>query len=301
MKPIKCMLACTTPDSLDVLHFPMLVSKKLDGVRCLVIDGVAYSRNMKPIPSPFVQHTFGRPELNGLDGELIAGPPNAPDVYRRTVSAVMGSESVDQDVTYHVFDITDGNTNPLHIRLPVVEHRASIGTKDGNNGIVVVQQSEVFSLNELLNIEAAVLDDGYEGLIMRDPSSHYKNGRSTIKEQGMVKLKRFVDGEARIIGFEEKMHNGNEAVKNALGHTERSTAKAGKTGVGTLGALCVEDLVTGVKFNIGTGFDDKLRAELWDKRDTLPGKLAKYKSFPIGTKDAPRFPVFLGFRSELDM
>lgn len=297
MNAVKCMLACKTPDDLSVMRFPMLVSNKLDGIRCLVIDGVAYSRNMKPIPSPFVQAAFGRSELNGFDGELIAGPANAPDVYRRTMSAVMSDHPDDNDVQYHVFDILIPETKvSLHLRLPVLAGRAKLMGR-----VVVVKQAEVFSMDALLDREARVLHDGYEGLIMRDPMSAYKNGRSTIKEQGMVKLKRFVDGEATILGYKEKMHNGNEATKDELGHTHRSTAKDGKVAMDTLGALCCRDLVTGVEFDIGTGFDDKLRDDLWAVRDTLVGQIAKYKSFPIGGKDAPRFPVFLGFRSKLDM
>jgi DNA ligase-1 len=36
------------------------------------------------------------------------------------------------------------------------------------------------------------------------------------------------------------------------------------------------------------------------ERNGAIGKLVKYKYFAIGVKDAPRHPVFLGFRSKLD-
>ena len=45
----------------------------------------------------------------------------------------------------------------------------------------------------------------------------YKLGRSTFIEQGLIKLKRFEDGEAEIIGFKEKMLNQNEATIDARG------------------------------------------------------------------------------------
>ena len=45
MKP---MLSHTITDTSDV-KYPVLVSQKLDGIRCLIIDGVAVSRNLKPI------------------------------------------------------------------------------------------------------------------------------------------------------------------------------------------------------------------------------------------------------------
>jgi hypothetical protein len=73
--------------------------------------------------------------------------------------------------------------------------------------------------------------------MLRDPNGPYKFGRSTRKEGYLLKLKRFCDSEAEVIGVVELMHNGNEAKTNALGRTERSTRKAGKTGMGVLGAL----------------------------------------------------------------
>ena len=42
-KQIKPLLACEVP--LEQVKFPVYVSTKLDGIRCLIIDGVAYSRS----------------------------------------------------------------------------------------------------------------------------------------------------------------------------------------------------------------------------------------------------------------
>jgi len=123
-----------------------------------------------------------------------------------------------------------------------------------------------------------------------------------MKEQNTYKLKRFIDGEAKVVGFEEEMYNGNIAETNELGRTKRSTAKAGLSGKGSLGALVVQDCVTGIEFSVGSGFDAATRQSLWDIRDSgLLGKIIKYKHFPIGVKIAPRHPIFLGFRNmEID-
>ena len=50
--------------------------------------------------------------------------------------------------------------------------------------------------------------------MLRDPSSLYKQGRHTLKSQALMKLKKFYDDEAKVIGFEEKMHNNNEQEKD---------------------------------------------------------------------------------------
>src|SRR5688572_8614407 len=83
--------------------FPLLVSPKLDGIRCLVIHGVLVSRNLKPIPNKWIQGLFGQKKYNGLDGELIVGSDTAVDVFQTTTSGVMSIEG-EPDVRFHVFD-----------------------------------------------------------------------------------------------------------------------------------------------------------------------------------------------------
>ena len=131
---------------------------------------------------------------------------------------------------------------------------------------------------------------------MRAPDGLYKTGRATSKGGELLKLKRFLDSEAEIEGTEEEMFNGNAAETNELGRTKRSTAKDGLVGKGTMGALRVRDVSTGVRFSIGTGFTAAERREDWRS-----GDIVKYKYFPVGIKDAPRHPVYLGRRHPADI
>ena len=48
------LLPRETPD-LDKLQYPIIASAKLDGIRCLIKDGVALSRTLKPIPNKSIQ------------------------------------------------------------------------------------------------------------------------------------------------------------------------------------------------------------------------------------------------------
>ncbi len=68
-----------------------------------------------------------------------------------------------------------------------------------------------------------------------------------------------------------------------------------------LGALAVRDVLSGVEFEIGTGFSEALRQKIWSQQDRYRSQLVKYKRFDPGTKDKPRHPVFLGFRHPDDM
>ena len=100
MKP---MLAYQKLPDLEALTYPLIASPKLDGIRCLIVDGVAVSRSLKPIRNKYVQSILGSHEFNGLDGELVVGSPTDPDVYLKTNSGVMSVEG-EPDFTYLVFD-----------------------------------------------------------------------------------------------------------------------------------------------------------------------------------------------------
>src|SRR3546814_14963046 len=44
-------------------------------------------------------------------------------------------------------------------------------------------------------------------------------------------------------------------------------------------------LFRSIEFSLGGGFTAAQRAELWAIRDTLPGRLAKYKHFPVRSEE----------------
>lgn len=282
MKP---MLACDA--DLSKLKFPVLASPKLDGVRAIIRDGVVLSRSLKPIPNRHVQMMLGRPELEGFDGELILGYPTHPEAYRRTVSAIMSIEG-EPDVTFYVFDRWDRD-------YPYKAVALSYGLT------FPVCSKLIHNMEKLEEYEVAQLEKGYEGVMLRDPQSPYKFGRSTAKEGYLLKLKRFADSEAEIIGFEELMLNTNEPICNECGYTERSTRQAGLIPADTLGALIVRDIHSGVEFKIGTGFTAAERKKLWNLTAPIRGALVKYQYFPTGSKEKPRFPRFQGFRHQIDL
>ena len=94
------------------------------------------------------------------------------------------------------------------------------------------------------------------------------------------------------------MHNGNEAKKDATGHTDRSSCKANMVPMNTLGALILDTEWGQLK--VGSGFDDAQRQNIWDNQGTHLGKLVTFTYQPFGAKDKPRFPVFKGFRHSDD-
>ena len=295
MSLIRPMLAADCKGDLSKLSFPLLASPKLDGIRCLIVDGKPVSRTLKPIRNRYVRGYLSQHwQLPDLDGELVVGQATHPNAMQNTTSGVMSADG-EPDFTYHVFDLYS-STDPFHSRY------AGLLQLELPLRVRVHPHRVIFSVAELEAMEEQALAEGYEGLIVRDPRGAYKQNRSTLREGGMVKIKRHVDAEALVIGAEELMHNANEATTNALGYTERTSHLANQVGMGTLGSLRVQLLSDpDVEFSVGTGMTAEDRTWMWNNREQMVGKIIKYKSFPVCVKDKPRHPVFLGFRDPEDL
>jgi DNA ligase-1 len=298
----KPLLAWNEALDLDQIKYPVLVSPKLDGIRATIQDGQLFGRSLKKIRNKYIQTLFGNDSLNGLDGELIQGEPTADDVLRKTTSAVNTLE-FEPAVTYHVFDCfgEDGFSTRFATAKRLVDAASMIYHNAGfPNRIKLVPHTQICCKEDLIVAENAWLEQGYEGLMIRSLNGKYKQGRSTLREGYLLKLKRFSDSEAVVLGFKEQLTNDNPTMINELGYTARRTCQANMIPADTLGALEVRDIYSGIEFSI-SGFDHKTRKEIWTNKDLYINKILKYKHFSIGVKEKPRFPEFLGWRHEDDL
>lgn len=293
--PFKPMLA--SPADLDKLRYPVYGSPKLDGIRASIVNGRLLSRTLKEIPNRHIYNQLNFKKYEGLDGELIVGDPTSPTCYRDTVSGVM-SDGGEPEYTYWVFDFWPSTSRFGERRMFLQNNAAMTCLFEDAPFIRLVEHTWLSSREDLDAYEAEQVGLGYEGIMLNDPIALYKFGRATTKGGELLKVKRFIDSEALVIGMIEEQHNGNEAETNELGRTKRSSAKAGKTGKGTMGALVVRDLKSNVEFEIGTGFTAQDRVDFWQARETHieRGDVVRFKHFPIGAKSRPRHPVFTGMR-----
>lgn len=299
MKPFRPLLA--EDAVLDSIRYPVLASPKIDGIRGVTHPDGLLTRSNKRLPNHFV-HTFFKDNivfLRGLDGELVVGEETGAGVMQRATSGLM-SEGGNPDFTYRVFDTVCYNkTIPFENRLRDAERLVE---KMGHPRVTLVRHTQINNRDQLDFFNAGCLSAGYEGAMIRDPNGFYKQGRSTVKEGIVLKVKQWKDAEGVIIGYKERMHNTNEQTRSELGLAKRSTHQAGMVGTGMLGAWRVRGIndFKGLEFDVG-GFTFADARKFWEERESYLGKICKYKHFPIGVKDLPRFPGFLAIRHPDDM
>ena len=279
-----------------------LATPKIDGIRALMVNGHLVSRTFKPIRNNHIRKMLEAVLPDGADGEILVGDGSS---FQATSSGVMCS-SGEPEFIYYMFDyvkddITKAYAERTQDMLQWLVDQGPVRTP-GLDKIKLLMPTLIKDYNHLKEYEQECIDKGFEGVILRTPNSPYKCGRSTAKQEWLLKLKRFADDEAIIIGFTEKMHNDNEATKDKFGHTIRSSHKENKRPANTLGALVVRDIKTEIEFEIGTGFSDEQRQEIWDERDKWGGLIVKYRHFAIsGVLTRPRFPSYIGVRHPDDM
>lgn len=301
---LKPMLGYNKPYDLDALPYPLFGSPKLDGIRCLVKDGVPLSRKLLPIPNRFVQ-AWARENaeaLEGFDGELVVGPWHAPDLLRRTMSAV-SSHDGEPNFELVVFDLWNRPENSFDCRR--VEYYSRILERqegDEPPRCAGMKQTLLATPGAVREYEARAISEGYEGVILRRPDALYKYGRSTLKEGALLKLKQFEDIEVTVFQIVEAVRNDNEATTDELGHTKRSHSKEGRTeGKGYVGAMWVR-MEDGREFKVGTfrGLTIEDKTEIFENQEKYLGRTAKVKVMVYGEKDVPRHGVFLDWRADFD-
>ena len=277
------------------IRYPVLASPKIDGIRCLIVNGKAVTRSLKPIPNVFIRSMLEKYAPDGSDGEIVVG-----DSFNATTSAVMSRDG-EPVFTYFVFDDCREACAAISFRFRVLRVASECRMQNAGCSIQFLHHNFIETAEEMQAYYQKCLTEGYEGVMIRDPLGVYKHGRSTKREGILLKLKPFADAEAVVVRIDELQHNQNAAETNALGLTERSTAASGKSGGGTMGRLLVKAVTgdySGKEFFIGTGFDSKLRAEIWASPQKFLGRKLTFKYQAHGSVDLPRIPVFLRWRDD---
>lgn len=287
-------------EAMQKLRYPVIATRKVDGVRGLRFNHTLLSRSLKKIPNKVIQE-MATILPGGFDVEIC----NDSLPYNENESIIMSEEHEHSALMqFHVLDwyVEGGYLSRLQdIAIAMIDLPQSHVRFD--NGVWCVNADQLMRYFLLVEVE-----DG-EGICFRTPDSLYvqkksKENRSTLIEQTLVKLSRFIREEAIIVGFEEQMCNTNPDGFDAFGKIKRSKAIGGMKGKGTLGALVCSigaDVCTGrlCEIRIATGLTDQQRYNIWTHKKDFFGKTIVFKHKPYGKKNKPRSPIFVGFRKDV--
>jgi len=292
----ECQLAHDSAKHEKKVTGKKLIEVKLDGVRVITIvhpNGIVnmYSRNGKElvnfphIAEQFAKYAGNLKEATVFDGEVMSSS------FQDLMKQVHRKSNVQaNDAVLHLFDYLPlknfqkgGWDMPQTYRIAQL-NKWKDSTGEFTPNIQCLDYEEV-DLDSMIGqvrykeINAQAIAGGYEGIMLKDPEAGYECKRSVA----WLKLKPFIEVSLTVVGVEE----GTAGTKNE----------------NNLGALICEGEDDGkfIRVNVGGGYSDDLRRELWDNKDTLVGQIVEVRADAAtkaqdGETWSLRFPRFLRFR-----
>jgi DNA ligase-1 len=325
-KSFKPQLLPNDEISINEIPYPLLASVKLDGCRLLIKHGELLTRSLKPLPNkqlceklePLRRYSQ---ELNLiLDGEIFA--PEIP--FQFIVSTFMTEdcnaksaikkwevlcqehsfnrtrESVLNDLKFYSFDVLANNnfSIPFSKRWPYCFTIA----EEFTTLMQGVEQKLVINAQEVNDYFEKVLEQGFEGLVLRNPESLYKFGRFSVKEAGAFKLKPWVTVDAQIIGFIQatRVNEDVEKTVTELGYSRTSKKAEDRHLIEKAQAFVVK--YEDKEVSVPIAMTDTEKEYIWNHQDEYLGKWIEYKFMSVGMKKdgLPRIPKFIRMREDKD-
>lgn len=241
--PIFSLMACEPLEEQD-LNTEKIIQKKEDGYRCLIVKRnssvTAYSRNGNIIPLKTISVELEKVQgVFVLDGELVA------DTRTKTSgicnSLIKGNSKVDDStITFRVFDLLEMDEFDSGVfKTPLKQRLMHLGLFIINNKFKRIKETETYltySTDDVMKHYKLAREKGEEGIIVKDPLSLYEPRRS----QSWLKVKAI-----------------NSCTLKVLDKYEHKRG-------GTLGGLVCSTECGSLEVNVGGGFSDELRKELWE-------------------------------------
>jgi DNA ligase-1 len=255
-------------------------SIKLDGVRnyCVSSQKIQHlSRNGREYPNfgkAFNEHIHEWTKIcrkqTGIrepimDGETISKCDN----FQNLMTQVKKLKDADPSIfNFFVFDLAVPNIK-LKQRYEMLVSIFDEFQKLGDSNIFLLEHKTLTNINteqELYDFSYSYSDQGYEGLVIKNPESYYEPKRSA----NWLKIKKFKSLDLPVIGWEY----GKGKYEDLLGYF-----------------ICDYN---GVKVEVGSGLSDAQREEFME--DTP--KLIEVKYFEETKDKSLRFPIFLRVRDD---
>ncbi len=181
------------------IQFPCYVQPKLDGTRCVAVPGRGlFSRNKKAYPHlEHIRAEIDRlPASFVLDGELYSESLTFQEIVGLVKAETLkpGDEERQRLIKLHVYDIVCDK--PFKERWM---NLAFLFRKRRFEHLVLVETERCATREEVPAKHAEWCAAGWEGLMLRNAEGAYRGVRSA----DLQKYKEFLDGEYRVVGFEE--------------------------------------------------------------------------------------------------
>lgn len=274
----------------DVLPMHFAIEPKYDGLRGLVVidnDGHASAFSSKGKPLFNLDHILRELEALDIGGVVLDGEFFGSD-WNNSISVMQTESRVKSKVKYYVFDML--RLEEWVKKKCKLDNEARVARADKLlkfhklAHVKRVPRVEATSRKSLDRAYAKLLEEGYEGAMVKAMDGKYEFKRSTA----WMKYKPEHSCDLKIVGVQE----GEGKLRGMLG------------ALLCMGKAEWKGKVYAVKTKVGTGFKEPERRRLWKlaKKKKLLGLIAEVKFQEIALNKtkvkihALRFPVYVRLR-----
>lgn len=219
------MLAKSYDDDKNKIIYPAMVQRKYDGVRCIAYYSpekksiILQSRTGKEwfhlehirndIIKSGILDNYGAGQFY-LDGELYTDNLTFQEITgicRKQLKLTKAEEEISKKIEFHIYDCWDlFKDNKFIKRYQFLTEYLN----DTKNSLVLVPTYQVENEKEMLKYYKKFLDEGYEGIMIRNINSYYKMGPT--RSSDLQKYKPIMSEEFEIVDFTE----GQSTEKGAI-------------------------------------------------------------------------------------
>ena len=271
----ECTLAHKWEPNAKKMPEKIMGSPKLDGLRCIITKDGAFTRNGKKyVTTKFIEESLKdffeeHPDIV-LDGELYCHRLHndfnkITSLARKTKEKSIKQSDWDEikdKLRLYIFDVYD----PDDAQREFDERYNFIMYEFTDHDFVVPVPNKLITHDQIDEYHAECIEEGYEGIMLRDPSMVYEHTRS----KKLLKYKQFIDDEFKVIDI-------------TAGKGMRATM-AGRV-------RCVTK--DGVEFEASMQGTHEYFTELLVKRSEFIGQMATIRYQNLTPDGRPRFGVMV--------
>ena len=270
---------------LDKTKEDWYITRKLDGVRCLIIIDIekqkvsVYSRTGKKLltlgvlEDAVLDHIHEFDQSYVLDGEVIVESDQGVESFKQLMEQIKKKNYTIPNPEYRVFDIIPisvfGGVEKGKVLMDRYKDILKYFGGGRINNIRALKQQR-FTQNKFEKLKNKATNENWEGLMVRR-DTYYKGKRTN----DLLKYKTFLDDEFIVLGMEE-------GVKGIL---NKRTGKVEQRRV--MAAVYINYNNT----KVGSGFSDEERLYFIDHPEKIIGKVITVQYFEK-TEESLRFPTF---------
>lgn len=309
------MLGSNEQVNIENLEYPLLASKKYEGIRGEFIKGELLSREFKSVSSENIQShevVVKLKEYSKKHNIIIEGELYIPSLPIGEHVLFINSKKIDGKFMNKIKSkLKEGGlTHPYnyYMRLPkefeirlfdcFYSEKETVLTRMNRLveianivGAKVVEHKICYNPLEVQNYLDESLEEGLEGLVLKKIDGFYKFGRSTLKEQLFLKIKPYLEFEGKVIEITERTKNMTESTINALGYKEKRDIAENKVTTGIAATVITKFSAYTVGVNLNGS--EEYRREVFEKKESFIGREFLYSGMLYKAKNVPRIPKFI--------